>query len=301
MLKNVKKVLLDKTMAIKEVIYKFGVGNKLKIDIVPIAKRLLTDINKPQTTNPHRTNFYRIIWFQQGNPTHLVDFEEIEIKSPALLFLHKDRIHRFDKDIQHDGKVLIFTDDYIFRTQQDQAFIQNAQIFNLVEQPFLLTVVDERLITLFNAIETELVNKDQPFKNETLYHLLNSILYTAERFASFQFQKRQTLLPNALLVNSFFKLLEQHYKERFTIEKYSEMLHTTTAKLNIAVQHAKGKTSKQVITERVLLEAKRLLVHSELSVKEIGFQLGFEEPTNFVKFFHSNAKQTPIEFQKANL
>ena len=288
-------------MAIGEVTYKFGVDNKIQIDIVPIAKRLLTDRNKSQTTNPHRTNFYRIIWFQQGNPTHLVDFEKIEIKSPAFLFINKDRIHKFDKDVKHDGKVLIFTDNFIFRTQQDQAFIQNNQIFNTIDEPFLLTGIDERLTILFNAIETELANKEQPFKNETLYHLLNSILYTAERFASFQFQKRQNLLPNSLLINSFFKLLEQHYKERFTIEKYAELLNITTHKLNIAIQQAKGKTTKQVVTERVLLEAKRLLVHSELTVKEIGFYLGFDEPTNFVKFFQSNVKQTPTAFQKANL
>ncbi len=288
-------------MALEEVKYKFGADNKIQIDIVPIAKRLLTNRSKIHTTNPHRTNFYRIIWFQEGNPTHFVDFEKIDIQSPSLLFINKDRIHKFDKDINHDGKVLIFTDDFIFRTEQDQTFIQNSHIFNSLEQPFLLNVVDEKLEILFNAIETELENKYQPFKKETLYHLLNSILYTAERFANSKFQTSQYLSANASLVNSFLKMLEQHYKQRFTIEKYAELLNITTSKLNIIIQNAKGKTGKQVVTERILLEAKRLLVHSEMTVKEIGFYLGFDEPTNFVKFFQTNAKQTPTSFQKANL
>jgi AraC family transcriptional regulator, transcriptional activator of pobA len=291
----------DKIQRIHKVKYNFKGSVSLQIDVVPIAERLLANQNKPQTTTPHRTTFHRIIWFQKGNPSHLVDFKKINIKSPAILFINKDRIHKFDRDKLHDGKVLIFTDDFFFRTEQDKAFLQNAKIFNLNENPFLITNVDERLAEFFTAIEKEIGQKDQLFKSETSYHLLNSFLYTAERFASFQVQKTISLSPDASLTNSFFKLIEKHYKERFTVEKYAELLNITTSKLNTAIKITKGKTGKQVLTERVLLEAKRLLVHSELSVKEIGFQLGFEEPTNFIKFFRSNIKQTPVEFQKNNI
>jgi AraC family transcriptional activator of pobA len=284
----------------EKVKYNFKLSGNLHIDVVPIAERLLTSKNKIQTTVPHRTDFYRIVWFQKGNPTHSVDFEKIEIKSPSLLFIHKDRIHKFDSLTKHDGKVFIFTDEFIFRTESDRAFLPNSIIFNQTDSPFYLSTIDERLVSLLNSIEQEVQTKEQPYKAETLYHLLNSFLYTAERFASFQFQKTINLSPDATLVNGFYSLLERHYKHRLSIEKYAEMLNVTVNKLNIVIQPNRGKTAKKAVTERVILEAKRLLTYSVLNVQGIGFELGFEEPTNFIKFFQSNTKQTPLVFQKLN-
>ena len=285
---------------IDRVIYNFKKNNSLNIDVVPIAERLLTERGKVRTTAPHRANFYRIIWFQKGNPVHSVDFEQIKIESPAILFVHKDKIHRFDRMAAHDGKVLIFTDDFFFRTQSDRNFFRTAQIFNQTEKPILLPKVDDRLELLFNLIELEIGQDEQFFKSETSYHLLNSFLYTAERIACTEFPVSTNNSPNVTLINTFLQLVETNFKNRYSVEKYAALANSTVKKLNQALREVKGKTGKQIITERLLLEAKRLLAHSDLNAKEIGYQLGFDEPTNFIKFFKKNARQTPIEFQKAN-
>ena len=72
----------------------------------------------------------------------------------------------------------------------------------------------------------------------------------------------------------------------------------TARRLQQAVAESVGKTPKQLIDDRLLLEAKRLLVYTNHSIKEIGFQLGFEEPTNFSRFFRKQAGHSPAEFRK---
>ena len=285
---------------IDQVFYNFKGSASQHIDIVPIAKRLLTFVNKERTTAPHRTDFYRIIYFQEGNPVHTVDFEKIKIKSPCILFVHKDRIHKFDKEVLHDGKVFIFSDNFYLRTETDRRFLQSSKIFNDTGKPILLSGINEQLKSLLALIEYEIQNKEQPFVGEVLYNLLNTFLYTAERLASTEYPKLFNNSSTATLVNSFLELIEKNFKKRLSIEKYAALLNVTVNKLNLSVIEVKGKTGKQVVTERVILEAKRLLAYSESSVKEVGFQLGFGEPTNFVKFFHTNVKLTPAEFQKVN-
>ena len=275
---------------IDRVIYNFKGNISLQIDVIPIAERLLSEVNIARTTAPHRTNFHRIIWFQTGEPVHTVDFERISIKSPALLFIHKDKIHKFDDTAAHDGKVLIFTDDFYLRTESNKNFFRTAKIFDAAEQPLLLSSIDDNLEFLFNSIQQELRAGEPSLKSEVLYHSLNSFLYTAERMALIQYPQLLNQSPNLALINLFLELVEKNYKDRLSIQKYAELLNITVNKLNLAVNETKGKTAKQIVTERLILEAKRLLVHSGMTVKEVGYELGFDEPTNFIKFFKINVK-----------
>lgn len=82
----------------------------------------------------------------------------------------------------------------------------------------------------------------------------------------------------------FRQLLEKHFREIHTVKEYAEMLHVSTRTLFHYVAQSAHLTPLQVINDRVVLEAKRQLQHSTLSIKEIGYQLGFEDPSYFVKF-----------------
>ena len=96
----------------------------------------------------------------------------------------------------------------------------------------------------------------------------------------------------------FRQLLEKHFREIHTVKEYAEMLHVSTRTLSHYVAQSAHLTPLQVINDRVVLEAKRQLQHSTLSIKEIGYQLGFEDPSYFVKFFKRMTGQMPKEFRK---
>ena len=82
---------------------------------------------------------------------------------------------------------------------------------------------------------------------------------------------------------------------------YCEKLFVTEKRLNKATTQILGKTPKQMIDERLLLEAKRLLVHETHTIKEIAYELGFDEPTNFIKYFRKHTQKSPTEFRENSL
>jgi AraC family transcriptional regulator, transcriptional activator of pobA len=285
---------------IDKVIFNFKSPSTLQIAVVPIASTLLTPINLQRTSAPHRTDFYRIIWFQTGNPSHLVDFEEIKITEPSFLFIHKDRVHRFDKDTRHDGKVLIFTDDFLRRTETDNIFLSTSPLFSVFSSPIILPAEQGQLSALFAIIESGVDQKFESPQGETLYHLLLSFLHTAQHLTITKTGNVRNRTDADLLVNDFLMLVERNFRMRLSIAKYAELLNVHVTKLNQAILQEKGTSAKRLVNERLLLEAKRLLVHSSASLKEISYQLGFRQTTNFVKMFHLQTGKTPMAFQKAN-
>lgn len=103
------------------------------------------------------------------------------------------------------------------------------------------------------------------------------------------------------IVLLFKDVLETNYKQEKQVSYYASKAFVTEKRLNQATQRVLGKTPKEIIDERVLLEAKRILCHTGQSVKEIGYSLGFEEPTNFAKYFKKHTQQTPLAFRENNL
>lgn len=99
------------------------------------------------------------------------------------------------------------------------------------------------------------------------------------------------------LLVRFDELVDHQFTQLRLVKRYADQLNITERRLQQLTLAATGKTPKQLIDARVVLEAKRLLKHTDESVKAIGFALGFEEPTNFIRFFRQNAKQTPAEFR----
>ena len=100
---------------------------------------------------------------------------------------------------------------------------------------------------------------------------------------------------------AFRDLLELHFSGKKKVSYYAGRLHLSEKRLGQATTKITGKKPKEMIDDRVLLEAKRLLVHGNQSIKEIGYQLGFDEPTNFIKYFRKHIKMTPLEFRESYL
>ena len=98
----------------------------------------------------------------------------------------------------------------------------------------------------------------------------------------------------------FKDLLETGYKNQKQVNYYAKEIIITEKRLNQATTKVLGKTPKEIIDYRIMLEAKRILAHTTESVKEIGYDLGFDEPTNFIKYFKKHSKFTPTEFREQN-
>ena len=282
--------------------YIFKSGTTLQLEIVSL--KTLTALNKEHLIIPHRTNFYHVFLFENCTPIHFVDFNPIKIKPYTLLFISKDRVHQFDSLLKYNGSVLIFTDDFFCTTDSDAKFLGSTILFNDLTDKLNLQLdkkVFNQFIGICNDINEELKLPDDNSKHDILKNLLHNFLLLADREKrkhGFAEIKKSADLDYTLL---FKDLLEKNFTTLKGVATYSKKLHISEKRLGRATFKVLGKTPKELINARTLLEAKRLLVHGNQSIKEIGFQLGFEEPTNFIKYFRKQTNKTPVEFRESYL
>lgn len=278
--------------------YSFKQGLPQEFELVGIGE--LYKYHSDKLATAHRTGFYHILWFQKGSPIHLVDFNPVKIKPNTILFLNKDTVQRFDKNGGFDGKAILFTDTFFCKTDYDTKFLKSTILFNdlFSVSQIQLSKTNSPIIYLFQLIETELKNEKDSAQSDILKNLLHNLLLLSERERrkqGFIEIKKGADLDYVML---FKDLLEADYRKLKKVGDYAKKISVTEKRLNQAISKIFGKSTKQMIDERVLLEAKRLLAHTNKSVKEIGFDLGFDEPTNFIKYFRKHSNSTPVEFRE---
>ncbi len=280
--------------------YNFKPGLPQEFEILDMAKLLASA--KATLTTAHRAGFYHILWFQKGSPTHWVDFSPIKIKSNSLLFLNKDVVQRFDSKVRFEGKVILFTDGFFSKSEQDIKFLRSSSLFHDLHPtaPIGIAKQTKPFEELLQLMQWELQANNGVNQSEFLQNLLHNFLILAEREKRKQNIiefKQGTDLDSVII---FKDLLDLNFKKQKHVSFYAAEIMTTEKRLNQATYKVLGKTPKAIIDERVLLEAKRILAHTNESIKEIGYELGFEEPTNFIKYFKKHTSITPLEFRAKN-
>ena len=279
--------------------YAFKSDAAIQLEIISLETLIAS--NKHDLIIPHRTNFYHVFLLEHCTPTHFVDFNPIKIKPYTLLFIAKDRVHQFDYSLKYTGCLLVFTDDFFCITDSDSKFLGSTILFNDLTDKLNFQVdkaVFDRFTKICNEINEELKLPDDSSKHNILQNLLHNFLLLAEREKrnrGFTEIKKGADLDYTLL---FKDLLEKNFATFKNVRTYAQKLYVSEKRLRQATSKVLGKTPKELIDARTLLEAKRLLIHGNKSIKEIGFQLGFEEPTNFIKYFKKHTNKTPVEFRE---
>lgn len=281
---------------------KFKPSNDLQIEVISL--QTLTNTKKKLLVNPHRTNFYHIFLFGNCQPTHFVDFEPIKVEPYSLLFIDKDRVHQFDQLLNYQGQLLVFTEDFFYTAEHDSKFLRSSILFNDITYKPIIKISKsefEKYSNICNSITEELSLPDDNSKPILLKNLLHNFLLLAEREKrkhGFTELKKGADLDYTLL---FRDLLESNYAKLKTVSDYAQLIFISEKRLGQATSKILGKSPKEIIIDRILLETKRLLVHTNLSIKEIGQELGFDDPAYFVRYFKKSTNTTPAEFREMYL
>ncbi|THU33465.1 AraC family transcriptional regulator [Niastella caeni] len=287
-------------MAAEILSYNFKSGFKHELEVLSLAS-LYADARQA-LIHPHRANFYHVFWFLSGPHTHHVDFKPVPVKKNTLLFVNKEQVQSFDQSANISGKLILFTDRFFAKSADDLRFLNNSILFNDFMEPAVinLTKPADQLFSCFHQIEDEFTNNNALHHYDLLRNYLHNFLLLAERQwrqSGFKEIKKGADLDYLTL---FKELVSRHFKEKKSVSHYASEMNVSEKRLGQATVKTIGKTPKQVIDERVVLEAKRLLTHTSQSIKQIGYYLGFEEPTNFIKYFRKHEGVTPIEFREAH-
>lgn len=277
----------------------FKEGLDIQFEIVPLSN--IYEQNKAGMTTAHRLNFYQILWFTEGHPVHHVDFKPVQAEPNTLVFVGRDQVEVFDKDGDFEAKCILFTDFFFCKSNTDADFLRKTILFNdlLDISSIKLDKQINIFLNLFQLMELEYKKSGVKYHSDILRNLLQSFLMLAERERrkqeNFTELKKSAGLDYTI---QFKKLLENKFREVKRVNEYARQLNITPKRLNQATTEVLGKSPKTIIDGRVILEAKRLLAHTPNTIKEIGYTLGFDEPTNFSKYFKNTTGVSPVGFRK---
>jgi AraC-like DNA-binding protein len=243
---------------------------------------------------PHRTTFYQLIWFAEGNATFRIDFRDVPVKANEILLLSAGQVCEFDTTSDYSGKMILFTGTFFTMTELDANFLHTSEILNPVSLNKTAPVCPQLAWNLIALLYEELKKPADVFQSAIAQNFLRVILLEAERQLASSYSH---VVNNA--GRKFFDTVEQHFRENRNTDWYVNYLGVNEKTLSKEVKALTGKTPKVYIDSRTILEAKRLLSYSNLSVKEIGYELGFDEPTNFNKYFRKHTNLTPTQFRES--
>jgi len=251
-----------------------------------------TDKSTTAFTDPHSHNYYCLNFLYKGKLPHFSDWDNSVISAPALLILDIDQVH-----IHTD-----LGDCQIISMAFSANFIhgQNKKIGDYIESVFSQTHIQfstkelEELDKYLQLICLE-NNRGIDRNLEIIKCLLNVVLIQCAELSDKLAKK--TYNKNNIFAN-FKNVLKKHYKSNRQVKFYADKLNVTTEMLTQVVKGACNKTPKQMIDERLLKEAKRLLYWSDITVREVAWELGFKTDGYFNRFFKKFEGQTPKDFQR---
>lgn len=242
---------------------------------------------------PHRHDGYGIDILLKGTSFYSIDFKEFMVTAPALVLIAPEQIHT--QEIASNSEVISISFLNYFLSAESEnviGFMECALKSNVVS---LNEAKLQELLPLVELLLRE-SQSNRAFKDTIIRNLLNTLVITCARMQTCADKFIQNLETNQLL-SRFKKLVNSHFSQIVQVAQYADLLNVTPGHLNDTVKAAVGKTAKQLIDEKRVLEAKRLLFWGNHPVKEISWKLNFDDDAYFNRFFKKHAGQTPLEFQ----
>ncbi len=245
-------------------------------------------------TKPHRLHFNAIIYISEGKGEHHIDHKVYRFKPGTIMFISRHQIHHFDFNPDVKGYVIPFDDNILYLGNDDPYRIKIKLAF---EEVNFISNLDQDYGFYFEQLWQEFNHQQDGISSEIIRSIMRTLmLKTLVRYHQ-SLSLHQSSSPAALEFLQLKELIETHYKRTRKVTDYAQMMGKTTKKINTIVKENTGRTAKELIDDRVMLEAKRLLAYSEYSIVDIALILGFNEATNMTKFFRRHTEVTSKEFR----
>ncbi len=251
---------------------------------------------------PHRHSFYHVVLFTQGGGTHTIDFEQFPVEAGQIYFMIPGQVHTWSFEGEVDGYIINCSESLIHAFLPDREIAAKMPFFRGIAKESVLMIQEPTLVRvqqIMQRVIDELGNNDQ-FSKQLISACLMELFVTVARVSE-AVAGKGLMQQNYLILYNFRRLVGEYYTTRHLPKEYAELLYITPNHLNAVCNDLLGKPAGEVIRDRVLLEAKRLLINAGAGIAEIAFQLGFADNSYFTKFFKKYTGATPEEFRRTYL
>ena len=247
----------------------------------------------------HRHSFYHLVLFTNGSGTHTIDFENFEVKPGQIYFMIPGQVHSWSFEGFTDGYIINFSASFIQSFILQHGYLDNFSFFSGNLADAVINLPDETYAALKPLFETILAEAASPAtaSADMIRLLMLQIFILVNRLSASPVLGGNSSY-NQILLKSFKNLIEHHYTDIKLPKDYAAMLYITPNHLNAVCKDLMGVSAGELIRNRVLLEAKRMLTNPQLSISEISLKLNFSDNSYFTKFFKKLEDITPEEFRK---
>jgi AraC family transcriptional activator of pobA len=241
---------------------------------------------------PHRHDYHELIWIRAGAGQHSIDGATVPVRPGTITVIGRGQVHVFEQGEHLDGAVVRFTGEAL------------AESWLLAGQGGRTVVVpggeQDRLDALIDALQAELARPPDEHSAELQRHLLTAILLWIERwYDASRTERRADDDAEVQLHRRFARRLEEDYAAHHDAAHYADALAVPPAALSRALAHVTGRATKDLILDRVMLEAARLLRFTDLSVGEVAHRVGYDDPLYFSRAFKRRHELSPQAYRVA--
>jgi len=251
---------------------------------------------------PHKHTFYHLVLFTKGGGTHAIDFKTFDVKPYQIYFMIPGQVHSWNFEGEVDGYVIHFSTSFFESFLLKNEYLDQFPFFSGIIDDAVIQIeasLQQKIVGLFEDIIAESESTDR-MSLDLIRAILLHMFILLSRTKIGQTEK-QTLPYNYTLLKTFQKLIEKNFATLKLPRDYAELMYITPNHLNALCNDLLGISAGEVIRNRILLEAKRLLINLDLTVAEISYQLNFNDNSYFTKFFKKYTGITPEEFRKTTL
>jgi AraC family transcriptional regulator, transcriptional activator of pobA len=281
--------------------YNQGIHHPGKFHLITFAESMRGGHDRDA---PHRHDFFELIWLQQGEGRLRCDLKTFPLQAHTLMIVSPGQVHAWEFDAEARGLIAGFTPEFLAVNSEHPAL--------LAKMPFLYPEHLDPILQL-NAAEAtridqlltqfgDLTRVDAPGRDDLARGFLLVLLsYMRQLFAQrAQSNPQQLRGENELLVQRFRLALEEQMPRIVEVGEFAELLNVSRTHLNNCLRRFTGRSAGELIHDRVLLEAKRRLLHSNLTIAEIAYELRFQDPSYFGRFFRKYTGLTPGEYRESS-
>jgi AraC family transcriptional regulator, transcriptional activator of pobA len=251
---------------------------------------------------PHGHDFYIVLFITKGTGVHYIDSKAYDVKPGMLFFLAPGQIHNWNLSDDVDGYILFFTKEYLLVDFNNNTLAKLPFFFNPMNEPYLMLDREGKteITETFTKIDFEYQQKRKFFHDMIRLHLKILLIDLDRRHNNNSQHLLHLMKYQDNQIRRLEALIDEYYKECKSVSKYADMMSVSIKQLNTLCKKTLGKTPGDLIQERIILEAKRLLVHSDYPVSYIAEELNYCDTSYFIRLFKKATHQTPEQFRASN-
>lgn len=253
----------------------------------------------PNLHFPHRHTFFQIVLFTEGGGTHSIDFQKFQVIPHQMYAMGPGQIHTWEFEPGTEGFILNFNESFFTAICHNPNFVSEFPLFNAVSGT-PVNILEAECCGEAHALLERMLREfqsDGVFKMEMLRGMLLQLLVMLSRQLP-RLSQPKISRHQLIVLRNFERLIEEHFREKRLPRDYAELLFITPNHLNALVNSAIGKPAGELIRDRVVLEAKRLLVNSDFNISQIAAALNFEDNAYFTRFFKKYTGVSPEVFRE---